>query len=89
MTIIFGVAVGAWTDSTRGFFVVFIILKTLNDLNSVVPQYDPEEAPRWLCRIMDKVPNAAGKKQTFAEFWREGKAGERARLAKNEQPYTP
>lgn len=87
MTIIIGVAVGGWMDSARGFFLVFVILKTMNDLNSVVPQYDPEEAPKWLCRIMDKVPNATGKKQTFAEFWKEGKVGERARVAKNEQPY--
>jgi hypothetical protein len=87
MTILIGVAAGGWMDSARGFFLVFVILKTMNDLNSVVPQYDPEEAPKWLCWLMDKVPNATGKKQTFAEFWKEGKVGERSRVAKNEQPY--
>lgn len=89
MTLIIGMAVGGFTDSARGFFLVFVILKTMNDLNSVVPQYDPEEAPKWLSRLMDKVPNATGKKQTFAEFWKEGKVGERARVAKNELPYNP
>ena len=87
MTIIVGVAIGGWMNSARGFFLVFVILKTLNDLNSIVPQYDPEEAPKWLCWLMDKVPNATGKKQTFAEFWKEDKVGERARVAKNERPY--
>jgi uncharacterized membrane protein YwzB len=87
LTIIVGMAVGGWMDSARGFFLVFVVLKTMNDLNSLVPQYDPEEAPRWLSRLMNMVPNATGKKQTFEEFWKEGKVGERARVAKNEQPY--
>jgi hypothetical protein len=87
MTLLIGMAVGGYMDSARGFFLVFVILKTMNDLNSVVPQYDPEEAPKWLCRLMDKVPNVTGQKQTFAQFWKEGKVGERARVAKNEQPY--
>jgi hypothetical protein len=93
MTIIIGMLAGGLSGGARGFFLVFVILKTMNDLNSIVPQYDPEEAPKWLCWLMDKVPNTAkagkAKKQTFAEFWKEGKVGERARIAKNEQPFEP
>lgn len=91
MTIIIGMMAGGFSGGARGFFLVFVVLKTMNDLNNIVPQYDPEEAPKWLCWLMDKVPNTAkagkAKEQTFAEFWKAGKVGERARVAKNEQPF--
>lgn len=93
LTLIFGMLGGAVTDSPRGFFLVFVILKTMADLSNVVPQYDPAEAPRWLCALMDKVPNINPKNihkgQTFAEFWREDKAREVARVATNEKPFSP
>lgn len=90
MTIMIGMVAGGLAGGARGFFLVFVILKTLNDLNSIVPQYDPEEAPKWLCWLMDKVPNVGKvKNQSFAEFWKEGKVGERARIARNEQPFSP
>lgn len=93
LTLIIGMAVAGYSDSPRGFFLVFVVLKTMNDLAGVVPQYDPETPPQWLCWLMDRVPNVAekkpaGKKQTFAEFWREDKVGERQRVARNEQPFT-
>ncbi len=90
MTIIIGMMAGGLSGGARGFFLVFVILKTLNDLSNIVPQYDPEEAPKWLCRLMDKIPESArakGKGQSFAEFWKGGKAAERARRTKNEQPF--
>jgi hypothetical protein len=92
MTLIIGLLAAGLAGGARGFFLVFVTLKTMNDLSGIVPQYDPEEAPKWLCWLMDKVPNASGKgkkNQTFAEFWKEGKGGERARVAKNEQPFEP
>jgi hypothetical protein len=91
MTLLAGMLAGAITDSSRGFFLVFVILKTLNDLSMILPQYDPEEPPKWLCGLMDKVPNT-GKKtlakgETFSDYWKREKATERARQAKNERPY--
>jgi hypothetical protein len=91
MTLLVGMLVAAMTESSRGFFLVFVVLKTMNDLAMILPQYDPEEPPRWLCRLMDKVPNTGkktlGKEETFADFWKRGKTEERARQAKNELPY--
>ncbi len=90
MTLIIGMLVGGLTDGARGFFLVFVILKTMNDLSWLLPQYDPEEPPRWLCCLMDKVPNIGkGKDASFAKFWTDGKVAERARRAKNEQPFSP
>lgn len=91
LVLIFGLLAGGLTGGARGFFAVFIGLKTLNDLSGIVPQYDPEEAPRWLCRLMDCVPNANAKNRdtrTFAEFWKAGKEEERERRARNERPVT-
>ena len=89
LSIIFGMLAVAMTNATRAFFGVFVAFKTLNDLSVVLPQWDPEEPPRWLCRLMDKVPNAAGKArkdETFAEFWKRDKADEIERRRRNEQP---
>ena len=86
MTIIFGMLGVAMTNATKAFFGVFIALKTMNDLNSVIPQWDPEKPPAWLCSIMNKIPSAhPGEK--FEDFWVKDKAAERARRAANERPY--
>ncbi|MGH8046801.1 MAG: DUF6498-containing protein, partial [Chthoniobacterales bacterium] len=89
LSIIFGMLAVAMTNATRAFFGVFVGFKTLNDLATVLPQWNPEEPPRWLCKVMDKVPNAAGKahaNETFAEFWKRDKADEIERRRRNEQP---
>jgi hypothetical protein len=88
LSIIFGMLAVAMTNATKAFFGVFVVFKTLNDLATVLPQWNPEEPPRWLCRLMDKVPNAPGKAhkdETFAEFWKRDKADEIERRRKNEQ----
>lgn len=89
LTLIAGMAAAAYFKEAHGFFAVFVVLKTLADLSTVMPQYDPDEPPRWLCWIMDRVPNVSKKRgmpATFAEFWRNSKAEEIARIARNERP---
>jgi len=89
MTIIIGMVVGGIMGGARGFFAVFVTLKTLADLSTLLPQYDPAVPPRWLCTLMDKVPNNTGKGKSFAEFWVEGKEDEAERLRKNDEPVEP
>lgn len=87
--IIFGLVAVAFTDAPRAFFGVFIGLKTLTDLNAVVPQWDPAEPPRWLCWLMDRVPadpKSVKKGESFADFWKRDKAEEIARRRGNERP---
>lgn len=90
MTIIIGMAAGGMSGGAWGFFAVFVALKTLNDLSILLPQYDPAEAPKWLCTLMDRVPNISRdhpeRGRTFAEFWRNGKREEAERLRKNDLP---
>lgn len=84
MTLIFGLMAVAFTGATKALFAVFVGLKTLNDLSGILPQWDPPEAPAWLCRIMDKVPSAhPGEK--FADFWKRDKREELQRRAANER----
>lgn len=91
LAIIFGLMAAAFTDAPRAFFGVFVALKTLNDLNAVVPQWDPAEPPRWLCWLMDKIPadpKIVHKNESFAEFWKRDKAAEIARRRENERLMT-
>ncbi len=91
LSLIFGMAAVAFTGANKSFFAVFIVLKTMADLASRLPQWNPAKPPGWLCHIMDRIPNAQasktkGKPQTFEEFWIADKADEVARLAANERP---
>jgi hypothetical protein len=89
MVLIFGMFGVALTGSNQAFFAVFVVLKTLCDLSSVIPQWDPKEPPLWLCKIMDKAPrDPKYKNMTFAEFWRQDKDGEIARRLANEKPWS-
>ncbi|CAN5727175.1 DUF6498-containing protein [soil metagenome] len=87
MTLILGLAAVALTGATRALFAVFITFKTLCDLSSVFPQWNPKEPPVWLCRIMDKVPNAQKPGMKFADFWKAEDADKAARIIANEKPY--
>jgi len=85
VTIIFGIAAAALTGMNKAFFGVFIALKTLSDLSAILPQWNPSVAPKWLCWIMDMLPNTAPDK-TFAEYFADDLKEEAARRAKNEMP---
>jgi hypothetical protein len=76
-TILFGMAVAAFTGKTAAVFVVFMILKLILDLGGQLPDYDPAEAPRWIVFVIAKL---SGGKIDFNEFWRKNKA-ERAQSA--------
>jgi hypothetical protein len=88
LVIILGMFAVAFTGADRAFFAVFIVLKTLNDLNAVVPQWQPKDPPRWLAKIMNAIPPARPG-QSFEEFWVADQAREAARRTKNERPHTP
>ena len=83
LTIVLGMFATVWTDGPSGLFVVFIGLKTLYDIGSVMPQKELElEPPRWL-RGMDKVKGKDG--ETFSETWRRTEEAARRQREENEQ----
>jgi len=85
LTIIFGMFAVAMTGATRAFFAVFAGLKILADLTGVLPHWNPTTPPPWLCRLMDRMPNAYPT-MTFEQFWKKDAAEELAREAANEKP---
>ena len=60
----------------RVTLIAFVILKLYTDAASQLPQYDPEEAPQWMQRLMGKE---------FAESWRADKRKQTDREAAEEQ----
>lgn len=88
LTILGGMAAVMFTGANRNFFGVFIVLKTLLNLNLVVPQYQPKTPPRWLSSVMDRVPGKKTKDANFAAFWERTDEEEAARVARNEKPLT-
>jgi hypothetical protein len=87
LTIIGGMFAVGFFGNERAFFGVFMVLKTLNDLSGIFPQWDPERPPVWFSALMNKIPSAHPG-QSFEEFWVSEKQAERQRIAANERPYS-
>ncbi len=84
-TILGGMAAVVFTGANRNFFGVFIVLKTLLNCSSVLPQYQPKAPPAWLSRLMDRIKDPKYKGTTFTEYWQQTDDQEAARLAHNEE----
>ena len=83
LTIVIGMFATVWTDGPSGLFAVFIGLKTLFDLGSVLPQKELElEPPRWL-RGFDKVKGKDG--ESFSQHWRRTEEAARQQREENER----
>jgi hypothetical protein len=85
LVIIGGMFLVQFTHSPRAMFGLFVGLKTLMDLSSLVPQYQPKEPPAWLARTMDKVKSPQHP-ESFATYWKKGDEDEKKRQARNEEP---
>ncbi len=68
LAIIGGMFYMAWRDTPGAFFGVFVWLKALTDVGSMLPQWNPREPPRWLVKAMSVFPKQKG--ETFEEYWR-------------------
>ncbi|MET0898437.1 MAG: DUF6498-containing protein [Mycobacterium sp.] len=86
LTVIFGLFAVAITGAPSALFGVFVVLKSLFAVSSVLPQWEPAAAPPWLSRVMNRVPNVHRGKR-FEEVWADDRAAEAARRAKNDQPW--
>ncbi|KUI34311.1 hypothetical protein AU195_19420 [Mycobacterium sp. IS-1496] len=87
LTLIFGMVGVAVTGAPSTFFGVFIVLKTLFAISTALPQWEPEAAPTWFSRLMNRLPNVHPGR-TFEEFWAADRAAERARREQNERPWS-
>lgn len=80
----FGIAV---TGASSALFGVFVTLKSLAALSFALPQWDPTRPPKWLSRLMNRVPNVHPG-QRFEDYWIKDRTEEHARRERNEQPWT-
>ena len=87
MTLIFGFIGIAVTSAPAALFGTFVVLKTMAALSTVLPQYQPKVAPKWLSRLMNRVPNVHPG-ETFEEYWAKDQADEAARRKRNEEQWT-
>ncbi len=89
LVIIFGMFAVAMTGSNQALFAVFVVLKTMCDLSTVLPQWNPEEPPpKMALQTHGQGPERQrAQGLTFAEFWRKDKQEEIARRLANEKPW--
>lgn len=86
LTLLLGFAGIAATDAPSTLFGVFVVLKSLAALSSVVPQWEPERPPRWLTNLLNRVPNVHPG-ESFEDYWVKDQANERDRQRRNEKPW--
>src|SRR5882762_784212 len=86
LTLVLGMFGAVMTDASA-LFGVFIVLKTLNALSMALPQREPTSAPKWLSRVMNRLPNAHPGDE-FEDRWAKERADEAERRSRNEQPWT-
>ncbi|KAA0084253.1 hypothetical protein CIW52_09295 [Mycolicibacterium sp. P9-64] len=85
LTLVLGLFGAVLTDASA-LFGVFVVLKTLNALSTALPQWEPRTAPKWLSRVMNRLPNARPG-EDFEDLWAKERADEAARRVGNEQPW--
>ena len=87
LAIIFGMAAMAATDSPLGLLYVLIGLKTLWDLalTRVVAAAVPEQPPRWLLKLGDRIGKDKGGAAALAGQWSSGLETARRQAIEDEQ----
>lgn len=86
LTLIFGMLGVLVTGAPTALFGVFVVLKTLYAVGTVLPQYDPTTAPRWLSNVMNRLPNVHPGER-FEDYWAKDRADEADRRDRNEEPW--
>lgn len=69
LTLLFGMFIAAFFHASRGFVALFVALKLLTDLSSVIPQWNPETPPAGLVRFLDQFRGAG--QESFGDYWRQ------------------
>jgi hypothetical protein len=86
LTLVLGMFAAFMTDASA-LFGVFVVLKTLYALSMALPQWEPVTPPRWLSRVMNRLPNVHPGER-FEDMWAKDRADEADRRERNEQEWT-
>jgi hypothetical protein len=74
VAILGGMVFFAMRGTPWAFFSVFVVLKTMADVGSRLPEPSRDEPPRWLVSVMKLFPKQKG--ETFEAYWRRTRAAE-------------
>jgi hypothetical protein len=97
LSILFGMFLLMWMEQPWWFFSIFLCLKAMMDIGSLVPQWNPKEPPAWLVKAMNRLgpaPGAARKKaglvtrkedESFSEYWHRTRAEDAKKFARDEE----
>ena len=81
IVILFGMFISA--GNTPGILPVFIALKTLTDITSLLPYYNPKNPPKWLARLANRFPKKGEK--SFEDYWRKERLSEAEKHQRDEE----
>lgn len=73
----------AWRETPGAFFGVFVALKAVSDVGSILPQWNPREPPRWLVKATSLFPKQKG--ESFEDYWRRTRKVDDAQAANDEE----
>src|SRR5262249_20195037 len=84
LVIIFGLGIAALTGrDSAAFFGVFFAMKVVLDTLGELPQWNPEEPPKWLVKFLNRLGDG---KEDFAAVYKRERLQEREQAAANERP---
>ncbi|HEY6928548.1 MAG TPA: DUF6498-containing protein [Thermoanaerobaculia bacterium] len=84
ITIVIGMGLAMLLHRARPLFTLFVALKFLADVSAHTPQWRPKEAPAWMSRLLNRVPDKTRGSEDFGAYWKRTEAQERAREAEDE-----
>lgn len=89
LSILFGLFLFFWMGQPWWFFSVFVTLKAMIDVGTLLPQWNPRKPPEWLSRTMNRIPKAASaggpKDETFEQYWARTDREEARKQARDEE----
>ena len=89
VSILFGMFLFMWAGQPWWFFSVFVIIKAMIDIGSLLPQWSPKKPPAWMARAANWMDRKTGHRQksseTFEQFWARTDREQAARFARDEE----
>jgi len=96
LSVLLGMFLFMWMEQPSWFFSIFVALKAMLDIGSLVPQWNPKEPPAWLVNTMNRLgPDparakrgglaAARRDESFSDYWHRTQREDTQRFARDEE----
>ncbi len=84
ITIVIGMGLAMLIHRSQPLFTLFVALKVLADVSAHTPQWRPKQAPAWMSRFLNRVPQKGKGAEDFPSYWKRTEAQKGARDAGDE-----